>query len=96
MADLLLFGNVFVEKKKRNYRERIEMTDLSDTQIRSRFRFRRDSITYISDIVRYDLQRATKRSQSISVEMQVLVIRIHIHKIKTTSSQNNHYTTIYI
>lgn len=96
MADLLLFGNVFVEKKKRNYRERIEMTDLSDTQIRSRFRFRRDSITFISDIVRYDLQRATKRSQSISVEMQVLVIRIHIHKIKTISSQNNHYTTIYI
>eukprot|EP00105_Crassostrea_gigas_P036952 XP_019921100.1 PREDICTED: putative nuclease HARBI1 [Crassostrea gigas] len=73
MADLLLFGNVFVEKKKRNYRERIEMTDLSDTQIRSRFRFRRDSITFISDIVRNDLQRATKRSQSISVEMQVML-----------------------
>uniref|UniRef100_A0A8W8IF33 Putative nuclease HARBI1 n=1 Tax=Magallana gigas TaxID=29159 RepID=A0A8W8IF33_MAGGI len=73
MADLLLFGNVFVEKKKRNYRERIEMTGLSDTKIRSRFRFRRDSITYISDIVRYDLQRATKRSLSISVEMQVML-----------------------
>lgn len=23
MADLLLFGNVYVEKKKRNYRERV-------------------------------------------------------------------------
>lgn len=85
-----------MEKKIINYKEKIEMTHLSDTQIRSRIRFRRDSIRYISDMVRSDLQRAAKRSQSTSVEKQVLVIRIHIQKVKTTLSQNNHYTINHI
>ena len=71
MADALLFGNLFAERKERVYRERIEMADMSETQIRSRFRFRRETIIFISNLLRNDLERPTKRSQSISVEMQV-------------------------
>lgn len=71
MANLLLFGNLFAGRKERVYRQRIEMNDLSDDQIRSRFRFKRESILFIANLLRDDLQRATKRSQSIAVETQV-------------------------
>ena len=33
MADALLFGNLFAERKERVYTERIEMADMSETQI---------------------------------------------------------------
>ena len=71
MADALLFGKLFAERKERVYRERIERADIIETQIRSRFRFRRETIIFISNLLRNDLDRPTKRSQSISVEMQV-------------------------
>lgn len=79
MADALLFGNLFAERKERVYRERIEMADMSETQIRSRFRFRRETIIFISNLLRNDLERPTKRSQSISVEMQV-IFNFHFQK----------------
>ncbi|CAC5407636.1 unnamed protein product [Mytilus coruscus] len=71
MANQLLFGNVFALRKQRVYRDRIELATLSDRQIRSRFRFKRESIQFISDLLRNDLSHTTRRSQPISVEMQV-------------------------
>ena len=74
MADFLLFGNLWEERKERVYRERQTMEDLSDQQITSRFRFKRESIEFIADLLRDDLLRSTRRSQSISVEMQVIYL----------------------
>ncbi|CAG2228515.1 PRMT6 [Mytilus edulis] len=73
MANQLLFGNVFALRKQRVYRDRIELATLSDRQIRSRFRFKRESIQFISDLLRNDLSHTTRRSQPISVEMQVML-----------------------
>ncbi|CAC5387659.1 unnamed protein product [Mytilus coruscus] len=57
MANQLLFGNVFALRKQRVYRDRIELATLSDRQIRSRFRFKRESIQFISDLLRNDLSQ---------------------------------------
>ena len=64
MADALLFINFyylfinfFPERKERVFRERIEMADMSETQIRSRFRFRQETIIFISNLLRNDLER---------------------------------------
>ncbi|CAC5417874.1 HARBI1 [Mytilus coruscus] len=71
MANQLLFGNVFALRKQRVYRDRIELATLSDRQIRSGFDSKRESIQFISDLLRNDLSHTTRRSQPISVEMQV-------------------------
>lgn len=71
MANMLLFGNLCAGRKERVYRHRLEMNDLNEDQIRSRFRFKRESILYIANLLRDDLQRATKRSQPVAVETQV-------------------------
>ena len=52
------------------------MADMSETQIWSRFRFRSETIIFISNLLRNNLERPTKRSQSISVEMQVNLLSI--------------------
>ena len=65
MADALLFGNLFAERKERVYRERIEMADMSETQIRSRFRFRRETIIFISNLLRNDLERPVNKKKSV-------------------------------
>ena len=44
---------------------------MSETQIRSRFLFRRETNIFISNLLRNDYKRPIKRSQSISVELQV-------------------------
>ena len=56
----MLFGNLFAERKEKVYRERIEMTDMSETQISSRFRFRRETIIFISNLLRNDLEDQQK------------------------------------
>ena len=91
MVDALLFGNLFAERKERVYRERIEMADMSETQIRTWFHFRRQTIIFISNLLRNDLERPTKRSQSISVEMQV-IFNFHFQKtlLKFVSSRVLH------
>lgn len=78
MANQLLFGNVFALRKQRVYRDRIELATLSDRQIRSRFRFKRESIQFISDLLRNDLSHTTRRSQPISVEMQVYSLEYYL------------------
>ncbi len=74
MANQLLFGNIFAPRKERIYRERADLSTLSDRQIKSRFRFKRESIQFIADLLRDDLSHDTRRSQPVSVEMQVLVL----------------------
>ena len=44
----------------------------TDEKIQSRYRFRKNSIGYICDIVRQDSQRPTKRNHALSVKTQVL------------------------
>ncbi|CAC5365624.1 HARBI1 [Mytilus coruscus] len=72
MANQLLFGNVFALRKQRVYRDRIELATLSDRQIRSRFRFKRESIQFISDLLRNDLSHTTRNADSYQISKKSL------------------------
>ncbi|XP_071137367.1 putative nuclease HARBI1 [Mytilus edulis] len=75
MEEMLLFGNILHDPKPpRKYRKRLlTLDDLTDKELRARYRFGRNSIIRITDIVRKDIEHPTQRSQSLSAEMQVLV-----------------------
>ena len=46
---------------------------LNDQKLFKRYRFSRENILYISDLLRERLERETGRSHSLSVEFQVLI-----------------------
>ena len=64
----------FPPRRPRVYRHRpSQLQDtFTDGEIRNRYGFRRDSIAFICNLVRQDLQRPTQRNHALSVETQVL------------------------
>ena len=74
----LLYNNVFYgnpARRPRQYRLReCPLMDVyTDSEIRDRFRFRRDSITFITELLYNDLMRPTRRNHALTVETQVLI-----------------------
>ena len=61
-------------RRPRVYRHRPSQMQerFTDEEIRNRYRFRRDSINLICDVVRQDLERPTRRNHALSVKIQVL------------------------
>jgi hypothetical protein len=49
------------------------LMDYSDEQLRQRYRFGRDSIMYLSDLLRDKLERLTRRKTSLTVEEKVMI-----------------------
>ncbi|XP_033747957.1 putative nuclease HARBI1 [Pecten maximus] len=78
MAMNLLF-DILGEEGNRVRRPRVHydrsspLADLNDDQLRARYRFGRAGIEFIIGIVRDRLEYPTKRSNALSVEMQVLI-----------------------
>ena len=72
-----LYGNAigFARRRPRQYRLRdCPLLDVyTDKEIRDRFRFRRDSIDFIVDLLYLDLVRHTNRNHALSVKTQVLI-----------------------
>ena len=73
MEDILLFGNILDNAKPpRKYRERLLTIDeLTDKELRSRYRFGRQSIDIITDLIREEISHPTRRSHSLRAETQV-------------------------
>ena len=78
MADLL-FGRLGlmpgpVTRKERKFRLRddFSLDEYSDDEWRSRYRFGRESIELLVDLLRDDLERATARNHVLSTAVQVL------------------------
>ena len=67
MADLL-FGDLGLipvpKRKERQFRLRddFSLTDFTDSELRSRYRFGRESIEFLVELVRDDLERPTSRT----------------------------------
>ncbi|VDH92760.1 Hypothetical predicted protein [Mytilus galloprovincialis] len=75
MEDMLLFGNLTSNIRPslapKKYRERLLiLNDLTDKQLRSRYRFGRQSIQRITDIVRDDITHPIQRSHALNAKMQ--------------------------
>ena len=77
MADLLLFGRLADARRARPRRFRRFNAHLdeylSENDVKSRFRFGRDSINYLADLLSDDLARNTARNHALSPLVQVLV-----------------------
>ena len=73
MADLLI--PVIPPKiRERKFRDHeIFLGDFSDEELRSRYRFGRDSIEFLTEILENDLQRQTTRNHALSPTLQILV-----------------------
>ena len=73
MADLLI-PVIRPQIRERKFREHeIHIDEFSDEELRSRYRFGRDSIEYLTEILEKDLQRQTKRNHALSPTLQILV-----------------------
>jgi hypothetical protein len=71
MEDILLFSNILDNAKPtRKYRGRLLTID-ELTELRSRYRFGRQSIEIITNLIREEILHPTQRSHSLSAEMQV-------------------------
>ncbi|VDI63581.1 Hypothetical predicted protein [Mytilus galloprovincialis] len=74
MAANIFFDQFGRQRNDRVYRERIDhLHQLRDEEVRKRYRFNKESIRFICNLLRDKLQQPTKRSQALSVELQVLI-----------------------
>ena len=72
MDAMQVIGALPVVNAPRKYRNRqLTMDQLSNKELRMRYRFGIDGINTISDLIREDIQHPTERSQALSPEMQV-------------------------
>ncbi|XP_069102654.1 putative nuclease HARBI1 [Argopecten irradians] len=69
----VMFDVLGKQRIQRVHRDFGELDSLNDSQIRARYRFSRENIVYIADLIRERVERPTKRSNALSVEMQVLI-----------------------
>lgn len=68
------FMQVPVQRRQRHFRHRDGLSlDLSDEELRQRYRFGREGILFVSNLLHDDLVRETNRNHSLSVEQQVMI-----------------------
>lgn len=61
-------------RKPRVFRSNEELSlNFTDEELRARYRFGREGILFITDLVRERLSRATNRNHALSVRQQVMV-----------------------
>ena len=69
---ILNFGNT--RKARDYYRELVDpLNHYSEEELRSRYRFGREGINFIVELLSQEIASSTKRSHSLSVTEQVLV-----------------------
>ena len=73
MAVDLLFAGVKTRRKRIFNRSKNLLNGLSEVEIKSRYRFLRDSVQFITDTLAADLERPTKRNHALTHQEQVLV-----------------------
>ena len=73
MADLLIPVIPPKIRKRKFHQHEIFLEEVSDGELRSRYRFGRDSIEFLTEILKNDLQRQTKRNHALSPTQQILV-----------------------
>ena len=74
LLDLNLYFRVRYACERRIYRQRgLNVDGFNDRRLRSRYRFGRNAINYITNLIYDDLIRDTKRGHALSPEQQVLI-----------------------
>ena len=71
---MAMFLTIPNQRKTKIFRENIDYLDsYTDEELRLRFRFGKESIQYISNLLHALLQRKTHRNKAISTQLQVLI-----------------------
>lgn len=70
-AYLRLSLNNYQQRKPREFRRHVPV--LTDLEYRRRYRFGKEGIAVIEDLVRKDIEKDTERSKALTVEEQVLL-----------------------
>ena len=61
--------------RQRRFREQeFSLAEFSDEELRSRYRFGRESLHYLTDLIGDDLQRQTKRNHATTPTLRILVV----------------------
>ena len=73
MADLLFYD--LRRRRERRFRigTQCEIDDFTDEELRARYRFRRESILFITNLVAGDISRNTRRNHALPPLHQVLI-----------------------
>ena len=70
MADLLF---VNIRRRPRQFRELIDIQNFTDEELRARYRFGRQAVGYITNLIADDLRRSTRRNHALPPLQQVLI-----------------------
>ena len=70
MADLLF---VNIRRRPRQFRELIDIENFTDEELRARYRFGRQAVGYITNLIADDLRRSTRRNHALPPLQQVLI-----------------------
>ena len=73
MADLLFPLIDLLICKRKFQQQEIDLDELTDEELRSSYRFGQESIKFLVEILKDDLQRQTRRNHALSPTLQVLV-----------------------
>ena len=60
-------------RKQREFKECIDINRLTERELSERFKFGKDGINYLCNLLHDKLDRPTKRSQSLPVLQQILI-----------------------
>ena len=77
MADLLIPVIPPKIREKMFRQHEIFLDDFSDEELRIRYRFGRDSIEFLTEILENDLQRQTKRNDALSPTLLQILTALH-------------------
>ncbi|KAJ8965440.1 hypothetical protein NQ314_004130 [Rhamnusium bicolor] len=66
--------DIFNVENGRNFRIRNDpFEEYSESEFRDRFRFTKDTVNYLAEIIRHDIEPTTLRNRSLSVAEQLLI-----------------------
>ena len=76
-----------LHRKEKVYRATVcHLTNLTDDELRARYRFGQDSINFIANLLREDLARTTNKATGLTVEEQVkIALRFYASGSRTAS-----------
>ena len=72
MADLL-FADLRRPRRPRQFKPAINIENFTDEELRNRFRFGRQGIGYITNLIADELRRSTRRNHALPPQQQVLI-----------------------
>ncbi|XP_061193784.1 putative nuclease HARBI1 [Saccostrea echinata] len=73
MAANVMFGQLGRRRADKVFRERFSVQNMSEEEIRRRYRFGKESIKQIVDLLDPVIGHRTRRSQALSTELQILI-----------------------